>query len=44
MDPTWNEELASPTHISLTRGNMLSQASVLLNVMGRVKISVVEAN
>jgi hypothetical protein len=43
MDPTWNQELATPTHLSLARGDILSQASVLVNVIGKVKIAVVEA-
>lgn len=43
MDPTWNQELASPAHIALTRGDIISQASVLLKVMGKMKIEVAEA-
>ncbi len=43
MDPTWNQELASPAHIALTRGDIISQVSVLMKVMGKVKIEVLEA-
>jgi len=43
MDPTWNEELANPTHVSLTSGNIISQAGVLLKVLGKMKIEVVSA-
>jgi hypothetical protein len=42
MDPTWNEELANPTHIALARGDMIAQVSVLHRVLGNIAISVLD--
>jgi len=43
MDPSWGEDLINPTHIALTRGDMIEQVSLLHRVLGKMKIEVVEA-
>ncbi len=43
MDPSWGENLINPTHIALTRGDIIEQASLLHRILGKIKIEVVEA-
>jgi len=43
MDPAWGEDLVNPTHIALTAGDLVDQASILYRVMGKMGIEVVEA-
>ncbi len=43
MDPAWGEDIVNPTHIALTTGDIIDQASILYRVMGRMGIEVVEA-
>ena len=40
MDPTWNENLANPTHIAFARGDIIHQVSALAGIMGKIKISI----
>ena len=43
LDPAWGEDIVNPTHIALTTGDLIDQASVLYRVMGKMDIEVVEA-
>jgi hypothetical protein len=43
MDPAWGEDIVNPTHIALTTGDLIDQASILYRVMGKMGIEVVEA-
>ncbi len=43
MDPSWGENIVNPTHIALTTGDLVDQASILYRVMGKMGIEVVEA-
>lgn len=42
MDPSWDEELANPTHIVLTTGDIIDQSIILSKVMGKMGIEVLE--
>ncbi len=42
MDPSWGENLINPSHIALTTGDIVDQASILNRVMGKLKIEVLE--
>jgi len=43
MDPSWGEDIANPTHIALTTGDIIDQAVILGKVMGKMGIEVLEA-
>jgi len=43
MDPSWGEDIVNPTHIALTTGDIVDQASILSRVMGKMGIEVVQA-
>ncbi len=43
MDPSWGEDIINPTHIALTTGDLVDQATLLYRVMGKMAIEVVEA-